>query len=58
VSDASIKPHVIRHMVASVDGHTLSSRWRARGGLATPMPMQETSAREAVGPRRVVSVAA
>ena len=26
-----MKPHVICHMVASVDGRTLSSRWRPKG---------------------------
>jgi riboflavin biosynthesis pyrimidine reductase len=29
--EASMKPHVICHMVASLDGRTLSSRWRPSG---------------------------
>jgi riboflavin biosynthesis pyrimidine reductase len=30
-SDADMKPHVICHMVASVDGRILASRWRPEG---------------------------
>src|SRR5689334_7503319 len=29
-----MKPHVICHMAASVDGRTLSSRWRPKGSMA------------------------
>jgi len=29
-----MKPHVICHMTASVDGRTLSSRWRPEGSMA------------------------
>src|SRR5215468_651931 len=29
-----MKPHVICHMAASVDGRTLSSRWRPEGSIA------------------------
>ena len=32
-----MKPHVICHMVSSVDGRTLSSRWRPDGKLASAL---------------------
>src|ERR1700754_323685 len=32
--EVRMKPHVICHMVASVDGRTLNSRWRPEGSMA------------------------
>jgi riboflavin biosynthesis pyrimidine reductase len=32
-----MKPHVVCHMAASVDGRTLSSRWRPNGKLASAL---------------------
>src|ERR1700737_1590164 len=43
--DASMKPYVICHMVSSVDGRILSSRWRPKGEIQTQIFWLITTAR-------------